>query len=290
MVVSIAHLGPKGTYSEVAALAFAEGVHRAWDLRSYANIDGVLAAIAAGDCTFGVVPVENSIQGSVTVTLDRLWQLQGLQVCQALVLPISHAILSMATSLETVQVVYSHPQALAQCYNWLQEYLPQAKQIASASTAESLQHLKGEPMAAAIASRHAAELYHLNAIAHPINDYPGNCTRFWVVAKTDVDLDIDGGESGDRYTSIAFSLPENAPGALLDPLQVLADRGINLTRIESRPTKRLLGEYLFFIDFEGDGDRADIQDTLNELRSHTEILKILGSYSIINLSNRGALA
>lgn len=276
MTVSIAHLGPAGTYAESAAIACAKQLEQTTGeeiaLHPCPSIAQTLKAVASGHTDFAVVPVENSIEGSVTVTLDTLWQLDNLRVQRALVLPISHALLSCAPTLEQIRVVYSHPQALAQCQGWLEKFLPTVQLIPTNSTTEALQHLAEDQAVGAIASQRAAQLYNLPTLAHPINDHPDNCTRFWV-------LSLEPWSNG-SHTSLAFSLPANVPGALVKPLQIFAERGINLSRIESRPTKRSLGEYLFFIDIETSIESEQAQSAFLELQACTETLKIFGSYEI----------
>ncbi len=278
MTVSIAHLGPPGTYAEQAALAYTNWVQqetgREAMLCPYPSIAQTLKAVVQAQADFAVVPVENSIEGSVTVTLDMLWQLDTLQIQLALVLPIAHVLLSHAQSLETIQTVYSHPQALAQCQLWLEQFLPSVELISTNSTTEALQQLERDTKTGAIASLRAAQLYNLPILASGINDYPDNCTRFLVVSQ-------DRSQTIGSYTSLAFSLRANVPGALVRPLQVFAQRGINLSRIESRPTKRSLGEYLFFIDLEADTNSSSVQSALVELTACTEILKNFGSYNIL---------
>jgi prephenate dehydratase len=277
MSISIAYLGPPGTYAEAAALAYvstlAGETGRNSVLCPYPSIAQTLQSVAQGQAHLAVVPVENSIEGSVVTTLDMLWQLDTLQVQQALVLPIRHALLSRASTIEAIQTVYSHPQALAQCQGWLEKFLPSAQLVPTNSTTEALQYLDKDYTAGVITSQRAAQLYNLPILASAINDYPDNYTRFWVMGKQP--------SAGGSHTSLAFSTPANVPGALAKPLQVFASRGINLSRIESRPTKRSLGEYLFFIDLEADASQAPVQDALSELASHTEILKIFGSYSVL---------
>jgi prephenate dehydratase len=279
MTLSIAHLGPSGTYAEAAALAYANWLSQTGQeaiLCPYPSIAQTLRATAQGQAHLAVVPVENSIEGSVVITLDTLWQLDMLQIQQALVLPVAHALISRAESLTAIQTVYSHPQALAQCQRWLEEFLGESVQlIPSNSTTEALQHLNEDRTIAAIASPRAAQLYNLPMLAHPINDYPDNCTRFWVMGLQS--------STGGSYTSLGFSVPANVPGALVKPLQVFASRGINLSRIESRPTKRSLGDYLFFVDLEADPNQSALQSALVELRAYTETLKIFGSYTIVSV-------
>ena len=279
MSISIAYLGPPGTYAEAAGLTYvrtlAGETGRNSVLCPYPSIAQTLQSVAQGQTHLAVVPVENSIEGSVVSTLDMLWQLDTLQVQQALVLPIRHALLSRASTIEGIQTVYSHPQALAQCQGWLEKFLPSVQLVPTNSTTEALQELDKDYTAGVITSQRAAQLYNLPVLASAINDYPDNCTRFWVVGKQL--------STGGSHTSLAFSTPANVPGALVKPLQVFASRGINMSRIESRPTKRSLGEYLFFVDLEADASQASAQAALSELASHTEILKIFGSYNVASL-------
>lgn len=288
MTVSIAHLGPTGTYAEAAALAYSRWLSGRMGLECrlcpYPSIAQTLRAAERSQARLAVVPVENSIEGSVPITLDSLWQLENLRIQQALVLPISHALLSRAIAPSAIQTVYSHPQALAQCQNWLEQFVPNVQLIPTNSTTEALQHLTEDASSSAIASQRAAQLYNLPVLAHPINDRPDNCTRFWVVGRGEFEpcrVKSDGEVPYHCYTSLAFGLPANVPGALVNPLQVFARRGINLSRIESRPTKRSLGEYLFFIDLDTDGELETVRSALAELTAHTEILKIFGSYTLL---------
>lgn len=282
MSISIAHLGPSGTYAEAAALAYVNLLAKDAGgelplLCPYPSIAQTLQAVAQGQVELAVVPVENSIEGSVTVTLDRLWQLNMLQIQQALVLPIRHALLSRSSSLEAIQTVYSHPQALAQCQGWLEKFLPSVQLIPTNSTTEALQYLDNDHTAGTISSQRAAQLYNLPVLASAINDYPDNCTRFWVLGQHP--------SPGGSHTSLAFGLAANVPGSLVKPLQVFANKGINMSRIESRPTKRSLGEYLFFIDLEADASDIAFQETLLELEACTELIKIFGSYNVLTIES-----
>jgi prephenate dehydratase len=275
MALSIAHLGPSGTFAEAAALLYStrlnEQTQQETVLCPYPSIAQTIQAAAQGQVDLAVVPVENSIEGSVTTTLDTLWQCDTLQIQQALVLPISHAFITRAKTIDSVKTVYSHPQALAQCHQWLETLLPDAQIISTNSTTEALQYLSDEVTAGAIASARAAELYQLPVLACPINDHPDNCTRFWVLGLKP--------SPGGHCTSLAFAV-HDVPGALLKPLQVFAQRGINLSKIESRPTKKLLGDYLFFVDLAADARQTEVQKALDELTEQTETLKVFGSYSI----------
>ncbi|TVP63264.1 MAG: prephenate dehydratase [Nodularia sp. (in: Bacteria)] len=286
MTISIAHLGPPGTYAEQATVFYANWLAKETDNKAmlcpYSSIAQSLQAVASGQTQLAVVPVENSIEGSVTMTMDTLWQLDNLRIQLALVMPIAHALISCAASLDSIQTVYSHPQALAQCQGWLGQFLPNVQLIPSNSTTEALERLDQNLTTAAIASSRAAQIYHLPILASNINDYPENCTRFWVVSQSQDDLiNISASAS---HTSLAFSVPANLPGALLKPLQVFAQLGINLSRIESRPTKRSLGEYLFFLDLEADVKQAQMQSALAQLSTYAEIIKIFGSYHVLPIS------
>ncbi len=288
MTQSIAHLGPPGTYAEQAALFYLNWLAKTKGIQAklcpYPSISQSLQAVVQGKAQLAVVPVENSIEGSVTMTLDSLWQLETLRIQLALVMPIAHVLISCATSIDSIETVYSHPQALAQCQRWLEQFLPNVQLIPSNSTTESLQHLERDTTAAVITSTRAGQLYNLPILARGINDYPENCTRFWVVSQSEIDTAYRIASASASHTSLAFSMPANLPGSLVKPLQIFAHLNINLSRIESRPTKRSLGEYLFFIDLEADSTHPKMQSALTELTSHAEVLKIFGSYNVLPLS------
>jgi prephenate dehydratase len=277
-MTTIAYLGPAGTYSEMAALQYLQLSHPDLEhnpsrMCPYPTIPQAINAVEHGDVDIAVVPVENSIQGGVTMTLDSLWQSEFLQIQQAIVLPIAHALITRAESLEEIKVVYSHPQGLAQCQQWIDLYLPTVQQIATDSTTDGLHIVADDVTVAAIASQRAAEIYNLPVLKFPINDQPDNCTRFLVLGRT-------APTTKGTHSSLAFSLKRNMPGALVKPLLVFADRKINLSRIESRPTKRSLGEYIFFLDIEAPIDDPNLSEALQDLQAVTENLKILGSYAI----------
>jgi prephenate dehydratase len=277
MTIAIAHLGPTGTNAETAALAYAHWLEKEKEqtarLCPYPSIAQTLRVVVQQEVSLAVVPVENSTEGSVAITLDTLWELDELKIQQQLVLPIAHALLSYGTSLEAIETVYSHPQALAQCQKWLEQYLPTVQLLATNSTTEAVQELSHEGKTGAIAAPRVSKLYNVPILADNINDYPDNCTRFWVVGLSP--------SKGGSHTSVAFSLPVNAPGALVNPLEIFAKRGVNLSRIESRPTKRSLGEYIFHIDLEASAADSSIQEAIAELTTHTEVLKIFGSYDTL---------
>ncbi len=271
-MTTIAHLGPTGTYTEAAAMAYAGmgSSNNEAQLQPYPNIARTLQAVADGETEVAVVPVENSIEGSVAMTLDTIWQLNGLQIQQALILPIHHALISVATNLSQIETIYSHPQALAQCQEWLQQHLPQAARVAENSTTAALSTLANYPKTAAISAVRAAKLYDLPILAHPINDYPDNQTKFWVIG-------LQSSGIG-KCTSIAFSLRSNSSGGLVTALNFFSSRELNLSRIESRPSKRSLGEYLFFIDIETDLNCHALKSALADLIEYAETVKNFGSY------------
>ncbi len=285
MTLSIAHLGPPGTYAEQAAILYVNWLSQNQGLQAtlcpYPSIAQTLRAVAQSQVNLAIVPVENSIEGSVTMTMDTLWQLDNLQIQMALVMPIVNTLISCADSIESIKTVYSHPQALAQCQKWLEQFLPNVQLIPANSTTEALQTLKQDLTVATISSERAAQLYNLPILVNGINDHPENCTRFWVVSQGDVPNNYQKSSLKISHTSLAFSVGANLPGALVKPLQVFAQLNINLSRIESRPTKRSLGEYLFFIDAEADTSQIQMQSALQELTAYTEILKIFGSYGVL---------
>jgi prephenate dehydratase len=273
---TIGHLGPAGTYTEAAALTCRDWLTAQtpanYALQAYSSIALTLEALAQGAVAWAIVPVENSVEGGVTMTMDSLWQLDQLQIHRALVMPIQHALVTRATDLRQIQRVYSHPQALGQCPRWLATHLPQAERIAANSTTAGMAHLS-DPTIATISSQRAATIYGEPVLACPINDQPDNCTRFILLSRE--------AAPGGSLTSLAVSLKANQPGSLLQLLQIFADRGINLSRIESRPSKRSMGDYLFFLDMEADTRDPLTQAVLQDLASQTEQLKIFGSYDLM---------
>ena len=255
MPTRIAYLGPAGTYGEQAsrALAELEGLTEVSFLPC-AGLRAVVECLAQAGADAAVVPVENSVEGGVTATLDALWAHSDLGIRRALVLPIRHALLGSG-SLQDVTEVLSHPQALAQCSGWLAAQLPQALQLPTSSTAEAARMVAGSRFRAAIASRKAGLEHGLEELAYPVNDVAGNRTRFLLLHRGERRLEGD-------VASLAFSLHRNAPGALLEVLACLAEQGLNMSRIESRPSKRELGEYVFFVDVELPAQQPEALSTL----------------------------
>ena len=278
MLTSMAFLGPAGTYGEqacrrLAALCGSPEAERC----PQATIRAVVMALLEQRVDAAVVPVENSVEGGVTSCSDLLWQSgqQGhgaLVIEHALILPIRHALLADG-SLEQITEVLSHPQALAQCSGWLQQNLPQALQLPTSSTAEAARLVRGSRFRAAVASRQAGQEQGVAELAYPINDQPGNCTRFLLLRRGPQPKPAQASR-----TSLAFSLHANAPGALLQALEIFAARGLNMSRIESRPSKRELGEYVFFVDLEAAGPPVD--EVFAALQPLCERLSSFGSYPI----------
>ncbi len=245
----VAFLGPEGTYGERAArsLMRLEAIEKP-ELVACLGLRSVVEHVADGRCESAVVPVENSVEGGVTAILDALWSYSNLRIRRAVVLPIRHALLSSG-SLDGISEVLSHPQALAQCSGWLARHLPQAVQLPASSTAEAARMVRGSHFRAAIADRSLAGQQGLQELAYPVNDVPGNRTRFLLLQNGEVSCEGD-------VASLAFSLHQNAPGALIEALEAIAQLGLNMSRIESRPSKRELGEYVFFVDVELPGQQT----------------------------------
>ena len=274
----IAFLGPAGTYGEQAAIRLAALEQIASpQLLPQVGIRAVVKALAEGRCDAAVVPVENSVEGGVTACLDALWEHPELRVVRALVLPIRHALLGSGP-LEGVSEVLSHPQALAQCSQWLADRLPTALQLPTSSTAEAARMVAGSRFRAAVASLQAAQEHGLEVLAYPINDVAGNCTRFLWLGRGDRSLE-------GPLASLAFSLHANQPGALLEALACFAHRGLNMSRIESRPSKREMGEYIFFVDLELSQGPEPLQQAIAELQPLCEHLAVFGAYPITQIAD-----
>jgi prephenate dehydratase len=237
----------------------------------------VVQAVATGDCGAAVVPVENSVEGGVTACLDALWEHPEIRIRRALVLPIRHALVGSGP-LEGISEVLSHPQALAQCSQWLAQHLSAALQLPTSSTAEAARLVRGSRFRAAIASREAAQEHGLEVLAYPVNDVPGNCTRFLLLRR-------DASAAEGPLASLAFSLQANRPGALLEALACFSRHGLNMTRIESRPSKRELGEYIFFVDLEVDPHSSALGQAQAELRPLCAHLVDFGTYPLVNLAS-----
>lgn len=272
--LSIAFLGPLGTYSEEAALK-QFGLGRGAVVCG--SIDEVFRTLEANQADYGVVPVENSTEGAIGITLDLLLS-SPLKICGEITLPIHHCLLSKQDDISQISHVFSHSQSLSQCHEWLNNTLPGAQREAVTSNARAAQMIHDlvstdGTFAAAIASKRAAELFNLHILAENIEDDPKNTTRFLVLGKHDV------AASGTDKTSIVMTT-KNKPGAMIDLLEPLSRHGVSMTKLESRPSRQSLWDYVFFVDIEGHQTDAKVQAALQELQARASFLKVLGSYPV----------
>jgi chorismate mutase/prephenate dehydratase len=270
----VAFQGADGAYSQIAAEQHFGGWRGEIETRGYPSFLAMLEAVARGDADYGMLPVENTTAGSINDAYDLLAQ-TTLSVVGEEVLRVEHCLVGLpGAKLEQIRRVYSHPQALAQCASFLAG-LRDCAVLAFTDTAMSVQKVRdeGDPSQAAIASERAAKLYGLHVIARNVESQKGNFTRFMVVARAPLQLD----ERIDCKTSLIFST-QHEQGALVRCLNVLADRGLNLTKLESRPRLQSPFEYLFYVDFEGNLQSEPVKHALADMRKHTSFLKVLGSY------------
>lgn len=265
--MKVAFLGPLATFTHAAAL---QQFGLSAQLVAQKSIPAVFEDVARGRAPYGVVPVENSTEGVVSHTLDMFMESE-LKINAEILLEISHDLLSRSGRLADVKKIVSHPQALAQCRHWLEENLPDIPLVDVASTALAAQMVTEDESAAAIASEMAASLYGLRTVRKKIEDNPNNFTRFLVIGKNLPEA------SGRDKTSIMFSVKDE-PGILYRMLEPFSSRGINLSKIESRPMKKKAWEYIFFLDMEGHLNDAQVSEAIQELRGHCQFLKVLGSY------------
>lgn len=265
--LTVAYLGPRATFTHQAALA---NFGSSAEYRAARSIADLFEDVEHERVDYAVVPVENSSEGAVNITLDRLIDSEA-RISGELYLTIAQHLLSRARDLDEVKTVISHPQALAQCRQWLGQHLPDVPTQEVTSTAAAAEMAAADVTAAAIASELAAELYAVPVLRARIEDNPSNATRFLVIGRR------SAGPSGRDKTSILFAL-RNEPGALYRVLEPFAQRGLNLTKIESRPARRRPWEYVMFVDFEGHRDMPVVASALDEIRARTLFLKILGSY------------
>jgi len=267
-LLKIAYLGPEGSFTQAAA---AKQFGGSVELLSMSTIADVFHAVEMGTCSYGVVPVENSTEGMVSHTLD-LFISSPLKINGEVTLPIHHYLLSKEMDLSNVNTVYAHPQGLAQCRQWLNEYVPHCELVAVNSNSEAAKRVAEEESGtAAIAADRAAEIYGLAVLASNIEDELDNTTRFIVIGAQDV------GTSGSDKTAILVST-KNKPGALQSLLTPLANSGISMTKIESRPSGKGVWEYVFFIDIEGHYQDADVAAALEKLEQESSMFRVLGSY------------
>lgn len=269
----IAYLGPEGTFSEEAALLYRG--EQTWELLPFASIAAAISAAETRLADEAMVPIENSLEGSVAVTLDSLIFESNLLICHELILPVHHFLLGRpGLRVQQAKVLFSHPQPVGQCRRFIDRCLPGVEVVASLSTAKAVSDMLAYPEpAVAIATRRAAMLYGAAVLAENVEDSAANVTRFVVLAQK------DSPPTGRDKTSLAFALPAaEKPGVLHEALGEFAARGISLTKIESRPTKETLGRYVFLLDLEGHREDPEVAAALAALAPRTSLFKVFGSY------------
>ena len=263
----VAYLGPEGTFTQAAAV---KHFGHAAQTGACASIDEVFRDVEAGGADYGVVPVENSTGGAIGTTLDLLLK-SPLKVCGEVDLRIHQFLLRKPGATGKVVKVYSHAQSLAQCHEWLNANLPGVERIPVVSNTKAAKLASEDEQAAAIAGEAAAEIYGLESVAQNIEDEPNNTTRFLVIAQH------DAAPSGKDKTSLVLS-SKNLPGAVYELLAPLAHHGVSMSKLESRPSRTGLWEYMFYVDVEGHHQDRKVSQALDELRDKAAFLKILGSY------------
>lgn len=274
--MKVAYLGPAGSFTHnVAVKAFPD-----FDLRAFGNITDVIKSYEEGLVDFAIVPVENSIEGSVHETFDYLFHQADIQAVAEIIQPIKQQLMA-TTRDKQIDKIFSHPQAIAQGKKYIKANYPQAKLEITASTAYAARFIAENPQEnfAAIAPEAAAKEYNLEIIAKDIQEIDENFTRFWLLGHQSPGICLP---KIDKKVSLALTLPDNLPGALYKALSVFAWRGIDLTKIESRPLKTVLGEYFFIIDFENHNEEL-VTFALEELTTIGINYKILGNYDVFEL-------
>jgi chorismate mutase/prephenate dehydratase len=267
--LKVGFLGPEGTFSQAAVYKHFGHSARALSL---STIDEVFHEVEAGHADFGVVPIENSTEGSVNHTLDRFLT-SPLHICGEVEMRIRQNLMGKMRSLREVKRICSHPQSLAQCRQWLKETLPDVELIAESSNAEAARRARDEKGTAAIAGETAAEVYGLTILSADIEDRPDNTTRFLVIGRRTF-----GSSGNDRTTLLVSTGHTESPGALHRLLEPLAKNRVSLTRIESRPSQRRKWDYVFFMDLEGHRDDPALSRALAGLKARASLFRILGSY------------
>jgi chorismate mutase/prephenate dehydratase len=264
---TVAFLGPPATFSHRACIEhFGDSVR----MLPADTIQDVFDAVETEKADYGVVPVENSTEGPVSLTLDSFVQSE-VKICGEIMTAVSHDLLSLSGDAWDMKKIYSHPQAFGQCREWLRKNFPYVRLEEAASTARAAQLALADSKAAAIAGSLAASLYGLKVVASRIEDQPNNFTRFLVLGRR------GAGRTGKDKTSILFIVP-HAPGTLFRVLQVFYEKRFNLTKIESRPNKEKPWEYIFFLDFEGHAEDPHVAQALDEVQERVLFVKLLGSY------------
>ncbi len=271
-ILKVAFLGPEYSFSHLAALTqFGEAI----EYMAVANIAAIFEEVNRKHVDFGVVPIENSTDGRVADTLDMFIRLPQIRICSEVRIRVHHNLLANCEQTE-IRRIYSKPQALSQCRNWLSKNVPQASLHEVTSTAAAAQLVQREPGAAAVASREAAMRFGLRVLFKDIEDSPHNETRFAVIGPHDAT------RSGNDKTAIMFEIP-HSPGSLADILNMFKQNKVNLTWIESFPSTEAKGEYVFFVEFEGHSEDSKVKKTLAGLDGHCEKMSILGSFPVAKM-------
>jgi chorismate mutase/prephenate dehydratase len=265
--LTVAYLGPEGTFTQAAVLK-----HFGQSVKTLAlpAIDEVFREVEAGGANYGVVPVENSTEGVINHTLD-MFVTSPLRISGEVEIRIHQHLVGIEADFAKITRIYSHQQSLAQCREWLDATFPAAERVAVSSNAEAARLARDTPGCAAIAGETAARIYALDLLARNIEDEPNNTTRFLVIGPKSVP------PSGNDKTSLLMAVP-NRPGALYQLLEPLARNDVSMTRIESRPSRRGMWDYVFFVDIAGHVDDAHVQQAFTELREEASLFKVLGSY------------
>ena len=265
----VAYLGPHGTFSEAAVF---QRFGQATEGLPVDSIDGVFSAVEGGAANYGLVPVENSTEGAIGRTLDLLLN-SNLNICGEVLLQVHQCLLSNENDLLLIRKVYSHPQSFGQCQGWLNAHLPHAERVTASSNADAARLAAEESFAAAIAGEQAAGHFKLKVLVPNIEDDARNTTRFLVIGKQEV------AASGKDKTSLAMSAA-NRPGAMHDLLTPFASNGVSMTKMESRPLRTGLWEYVFYVDIEGHQSDAKVAASLAQLKHIASFVKVLGSYPV----------
>ncbi|MEN2998268.1 MAG: prephenate dehydratase [Brevinematia bacterium] len=265
--VKVALLGPEGTFSEIAVVKrFGYDVDRIYTK----TIPDIFKEVSRGKADIGVIPIENSYNGVVAQTLDEFVD-SHLKIIGELFLRVHHSLLSKENDVSKIKKLYSHPQAIGQCREWVEANLPNVEIIETSSTSEASRIASSEREAGAIGNEILSKKYNLNILASNIEDDPMNVTRFWIVGERNIS------RTGEDKTTILCYIKDK-PGALFDLIKPFKEMGVNMTKIESRPSRIKLWDYLFFIDFEGHIEEERISKLLNEVEKNAALVKILGSY------------
>jgi len=267
----IGYLGPKGTFAYDAVIAYMNGA--SCELIEFPEISELIYGVDSGKVDKALVPIENALEGTVNITADMLVHEVDVKISGEVVLPIRHYLLARpSVDLKDVKLILSHPQALAQCRKYLYNNLKGVEQRPATSTAAAARDVgASESPWVAIANKKTSEIFGLQILSEDIQDHLANSTRFVILSKTDAE------PTGNDKTSVAFTVA-NSPGSLLAALKLFADKNINLTKIESRPMKTLLGQYLFLVDFEGHARDELISEILGKLANDSKFFVFLGSY------------